>query len=74
MSNDRPTSPAPGTDVEVTPAMIEAAERAIWETHDQHMAPDGGGYVPTDEFLTLVFRAMSRSREASRASPPETSR
>ncbi|MEI9988801.1 MAG: hypothetical protein WDM86_02080 [Rhizomicrobium sp.] len=74
MSNDRPTSPAPGTDIEVTPEMIEAAEHAVFSAHGQEsIGPhEYGDYLMTPEFLTLIFKAMSKSLEASRTSPPET--
>lgn len=63
-------APAPAPEIEVTPEMIEAAYHAVWDSTDKFRTDDG--YRLDDDLFILIFRAMSKSREASPVCPPET--
>jgi hypothetical protein len=50
-------------EVEITPAMIEAVEAAVWNGREEDgvIMCDGGGYVLTDAFIRLALRAALKT-------------
>jgi hypothetical protein len=52
-------------EIEVTPEMIEAARKAVFDTEDCFLTEDGSGYRLDDELLSVIFRIMTRTHEES---------
>ena len=68
--SDRPTSPALGPEIEVTPEMIEAGVEAYW---DFHVPSCSSREDYQDEVLPKVYRAMEAARRATPSERPEAS-